>query len=538
MGNAALIDQSRDASRHDFLALEQKCKRGYFFQNQEELEQVLRQAIIHNFLDVLEILVVSGNMFKVCPIHMAATFGNIEALELLLSAGFPGDSKNREGKTPLHCACSSLSTDSVLCVSLLLIHYPNSIRVFDNDGYTPAHIAAIAENIPALQSMKDQKIVLNSLLDSNGYKLLDIARSKKKQKSIEFLLNNINNNTIASSSKSANLVTGRQDQVSQERIMAVWEKFFENAFLRSGLTADDLEDDLNIKHQPRREKSQKSQKSSKLSKKSRNETKDDYFSYRNDFFVVEDDNDLDRFMFNCDSKSQKSKTPIIESTNYSSLETDHIFSWLMNIIVLRNDPSYDSVAAYIVIDKYIGIQRWIQTFLDEMYYAGLQYPFLLATAEEVANWPLPQSLEEMIQYGWAAFYDVNSNYCMWINVVSGCQETYLPLGATESIEWLNYYGLQPYAYDDSSLSIWIEADQSVAMSWIMVVMEYDEECTESCVTEYFLNTITSDTMWEPPSTWEYLVNSWSGWYLCCMESNIGARFWYDPSIGESQWIEV
>lgn len=534
MGNGAGVqsftDDSLIAKYHE---IESRCKSGYYFQNPKEFAHVLKQAISYNLLDNLEILAVSGDMSKAYAVHVAAKLGKLECLDLLMSAGFPGDSKDRHDRTPLHCACSIQSQDTALCVSLLLINCPNSVKAYDREGNTPVHIAVMNSNLLALQVMKDQKVNFNSIRNIEGYSPLEMAKKLHIQLVVDFFKGKVNS-TVQMEAKSK-----ESDEVSQARIMAVWEKFFENAFLQAGLNMDDDEASLNDDYRyhdkaPGKKKSTTSKSSSKAAATS-SSSKSDYHSYRASFMATEDD-EYDMYAADEKSAAKRASQTLEEASPFSTVPYVDIQSWMSKVALLYTDEEAYGTSSYGLIDTSTMIQQWLSTYLDELYYNGWQHWFLFAQAESLEMWPLPQTMEEVALYGWMTFYDRQGNYCQWMNVVTGKLEDYLPLLQGMTIDWLEYYGLSPYYEDDGYLSVWVAADQTVAKAWILVTL--DESSGTSDVGEYYLNLQTGDTSWYAPTNWDSLVMEWNGWLLCCTETNPHQHFWYDPHSGDSQWVEV
>lgn len=538
MGNGAAVqsftDDSLIAKYHE---IESRCKSGYYFQNPKEYAHVLKQAISYNLLDNLEILAVSGDMSKAYAVHVAAKLGKLECLDLLMSAGFPGDSKDRHDRTPLHCACSVQSQDTALCVSLLLINCPNSVKAYDREGNTPVHIAVINTNILALQVMKDQNVNFNSIRNIEGYSPLELAKKLRLQTVVDFFKGKLTG-VMQMEAKPKEL-----DEVSQARIMAVWEKFFENAFLQAGLNMDDdddvsLHDDYRYHGSHRHDKSPGKKKSSASKSSSKaaasSSAKSDYHSYRASFMATDED-DRDWYVADGKNAAQRASQALDEANPFATVPYVDVQSWMSKVILLYSGEEAYGSSSYALIDTSTMIQQWLSTYLDELYYNGWQHWFLFAQADSLATWPLPQTMEEVALYGWMTFYDREGNYCQWMNVVTGKLEDYLPLLQGMTVDWLEYYGLLPYYEDDGYLSVWVAADQMVAKAWILVTLD-DSSSDAGGVSEYYLNLKTGDTSWYPPNNWDALVQEWNGWLLCCTEGDPHQHFWYDPHSGESQWV--
>ena len=71
------------------------------------------------------------------PLHLAATDGNVELINLLVRAGGECNAINQNGETPLHFAAASGSVASVMC----LVRKGSVLEIEDEDGRTPAEWA-------------------------------------------------------------------------------------------------------------------------------------------------------------------------------------------------------------------------------------------------------------------------------------------------------------------------------------------------------------------------------------------------------------
>jgi hypothetical protein len=435
--------------------LEKKCQSGFFFDHFPEYSSLLENAIVHDLLDCLEILLVSGDTRKASPVHIAAKHGKIEALDLLLCAGFPGDMKDKKGKLPMHYVCEIGSDEAILCLSLLIIRYPKCAKIYDTEGYTPIHTAILADNVKALKTMFSQNINIDTVPTSSGFRPVDLAKRNQMLKALEYLQTKDN---VATSSKE--IIRNRE--IDEKRIMAVWERFFENAFQHSGLDA--------------------------FSEYSDNENYNSKYESK---------------------KSNADDTNIKYSQETLSADIISWFEW----IVCTDDSNEDN--QYVIISQSSFDRYWLQDYVENLYYNQYSYWFLSADAEAIKSWPYPQTLNEVVMYGWMTYYDKLENYCYWMNIVTGTIEEYLPLNNIETANSL--YELSLYPYDSSSE--WVAAEQTISFSWLLVVP--DQESSE----QYYLNTITQDSKWDAPGNWEELVQSWNGWLLCCLESDIHAKFW-------------
>jgi ankyrin repeat protein len=85
------------------------------------------------------------------PLHLAAFFGQRDAVELLLAsrADLGAVSRNSLANTPLHAAVAGGHVD----VSLLLIERGADVNAADAGGHTPLHIAAEGGYLPVVRAL-------------------------------------------------------------------------------------------------------------------------------------------------------------------------------------------------------------------------------------------------------------------------------------------------------------------------------------------------------------------------------------------------
>ncbi len=126
MGNGVVtrVDRSQDdlAGTILFKQITSKLamnKAYYFEEHENDYKLHMEEAIGGAHLDILEILIPSGDARKTLPLHMAARAATVDCVELLLSAGFDGRSKNQDDQIPLHLCAMNESMESALCVKHL-----------------------------------------------------------------------------------------------------------------------------------------------------------------------------------------------------------------------------------------------------------------------------------------------------------------------------------------------------------------------------------------------------------------------------------
>jgi ankyrin repeat protein len=112
------------------------------------------------------------------PLHLAARFGQTDAVELLLELGSSNTAtaKNDSGQLAIHCAVQSGSLSTIEA----LLDHDNQVEAEDKLGRTPAHYAVQAEQLEVLQVLikygADPKRT-----SSNGSSPLELAHGQTRQ---------------------------------------------------------------------------------------------------------------------------------------------------------------------------------------------------------------------------------------------------------------------------------------------------------------------------------------------------------------------
>jgi hypothetical protein len=490
MGNGTGVSSHHQYLQNSkqYLHVEKLCKLGYFHQNHQEYLDAVSLAIQTNSLDCLELLIVSGNIKSLMPIHLAAKIGKLEPLEILVSAGFPVDTVDKEGRSPLHVTALSVSNEIGLVVSSLCISSPKSIKRYDYEGYTPIHFAVIHDNLPVIDALIKAGCDSN-LASQTGKTPLQIAKEKRKANAEQFLQDLEQKRKKKSSEENKGTLSPYKAQhanVSTDRIMEVWERFFDNAFKNAGVSLEENDSDYNYYEDSK------------------------YRDYDDDF-------DLPPARTKSQSEKTKSKNKNQEpskklKSSSSVTKKEDWFEW----IVMYDDSSMN----YYVYNSRSCEKQWLVDYLEDLS-DGKNHLFLFESSESIVNWPFPVNIWEVISYGWLTYYDSYENYCSWINLKTLIVEYYLPLATEEDATTLSAYNLFP-SYDYPT---WCEADQSCATAWVMVLYQ-DDYGGGGEESYYYLNAITGESCWTPPARWDLLLESWNGWIPCCMESNTAAVFWY------------
>ncbi len=124
-----------------------------------QLSERLEKAIQHNdirsityLLDNALISVHSKNKFKVTPLHLAAWYGNVPAIELFLSRNALINSKDDRKSTPLHEAAAQGWFNAVL----VLLNNNANIDSKDNGKNTPLHWAAYHGKVEVMKLLLER----------------------------------------------------------------------------------------------------------------------------------------------------------------------------------------------------------------------------------------------------------------------------------------------------------------------------------------------------------------------------------------------
>lgn len=274
MGNSVGVSSSASftSSHAEFSRLEKMCRNYYFFDHFTEYEQAVLRAIDNNAIDALEVLLPAGNSKRLLPLHMSCRAGRLEPTELLLSAGFNCYMQDGDGRLPLHLCSMVTSFESSLCATLILLNSAKSISAIDHEGNTPIHTAVLHNNIHVLEAFMRNKVNIN-ISNSKGKTPYQLAKERNHSDILRLFASSSISPVVDEKDdrqerrsrsgrgeqkrkgKRGGEESDRRDvrrsrsldssQVDYDRIMQVWERFFENAALSmAGIPLDD-DDDVN-----------------------------------------------------------------------------------------------------------------------------------------------------------------------------------------------------------------------------------------------------------------------------------------------------
>jgi ankyrin repeat protein len=119
-----------------------------------------------------------------CPLHLAAHFGRLDALRVMLNLGAPVDgySGGVFGNTALHAAAAGAQVHAV--DALLAAGAKPDLP--DKNGYSPAHVAAANGSVPILKALAAKGADLRARAP-DGRTPLDFARERGMDEASAFL---------------------------------------------------------------------------------------------------------------------------------------------------------------------------------------------------------------------------------------------------------------------------------------------------------------------------------------------------------------
>lgn len=586
MGNGAgvpLDHQSHEAGPEftsKFSKLEKRVKAGFFERvaNEDEYLRMTTNAIEKQELDVLELLLKGGDMKPLLPLHIAAQYGSVEAMDLLLSAGISSFDVNLQGKTPLHVAASSRSDGALLCTSLLIMHGDKALRMQDKSGNTPLHCAVLANNVAIVESLLNNGASL-TITNKVGNSPRHLAKSLKYDDILDII---DEKRTGKLRKKKDSEQAAKMTKHQQERIMKVWEKFFENALMGVDFDLDDDDKQESSVHMHSDSKtSYKGYDSS--AKQSDNALanvlfKEDHYQ-QNSLYPSETKDynynfsykDPEKISYQYDHVTNSYKEVYTgELTTEPENDTDRVFrcasEWFSWILAYEHDSERrlalalttggDGTDGYYTANCFALDQNFdlLDEHLDRLDQYGLWQGYSAANIasnsdelygsggynEETQAYAYyyPSSIKSAIAAGWINFFDIDTNSCCWMHIPSGLTETFLPLGH-DLIAW--DLGLEQHIADEESkeeeefdTDCWLKPPQVVARSWVMVSIKPPENAEEEKITDdapiediwYFSNRVTGHSSWDKPAGWDQLLLDADGWVLCAEESAPDNLYWY------------
>jgi len=113
------------------------------------------------------------------PLHLAAFFGRVPVVELLLSRGAPVNevSRNPSALRPLHSAVAHRVPQVALEISRALIAAGADVNATQQGGWTPLHAAALHGNVPLVRLLLEAGATAGAKNDT-GQTPAALAKSK------------------------------------------------------------------------------------------------------------------------------------------------------------------------------------------------------------------------------------------------------------------------------------------------------------------------------------------------------------------------
>ncbi|PZC83497.1 hypothetical protein B5X24_HaOG207480 [Helicoverpa armigera] len=122
---------------------------------------------------------------KHSPLHLCCTWGLTDVIQTLLEHGANINSKDAEGKTPLHIA---IENQHAGIISLLLSQPGIELSARDNRGVSPFAAALTARNNKAAQAILEKNPSAAEQVDKKGRNFLHVAIQTCDVESVMFLL--------------------------------------------------------------------------------------------------------------------------------------------------------------------------------------------------------------------------------------------------------------------------------------------------------------------------------------------------------------
>ena len=500
MGNGAIVSSkktlcsSTDLESYDFI--EKMCLHDFFDHHETQFLKALDLAVKYGLMDNLELLIRSKCIKNTLPVHLASSHGSLESLEILYFAGFSLGAKDHKGRLPLHVACMTSANSSLanvtLCVSFLCVYGCAYVNRQDDDGNTPMHIAVINRHIEAVNTLLNHRASL-TIINNNGQTPRTLAKVREYDELVEIF---VRSNKSAPRKELKNEMRIKSAPIDPNRIMLVWERFFENAFKYSG-----AEDGTECDTSPRMEEKEDNNRHLPLVSAAAavgNHAPDPYgrTSPRDGLEQEEKDN------------------------------SEGVLEWFAWILCVTEAEALEDAWAYYVVNKVTKRSEWLDVHLarqEERY--GIYCHRELQTYCELYGFEgheLPDTVTRVVTYGYMSYYDSTSDSSIWMNLHTGHCEAYLPIGADPLVPYLELPSVcGARAEEGEEESLWVAADSSFSYEWMIVTLPVDQygdgdrdDVEGHDNRYYFLHQITGQSRWDPPTRWAEALERSGGWALC------------------------
>ncbi len=125
-----------------------------------------------------------GDTNKATPLHYAARNGQVEALEVLLSAGADLEIRNKDQHSPLYCALHNGQVET----ARILLERGARFSEADAHGSFPWHLALLGKKTQLIEMLMDKGANVNAPHPTNRITLLHMATRDNQVEIVRFLL--------------------------------------------------------------------------------------------------------------------------------------------------------------------------------------------------------------------------------------------------------------------------------------------------------------------------------------------------------------
>lgn len=252
-------------------------------------------------------------------------------------------------------------------------------------------------------------------------------------------------------------------------------------------------------------------------------------------------------IYNSDNSNSIVKST--QSANKTIIPSVNILNWLDLLVCYSHGDGSEFDCGYYIINRSNGSTYWLSNYLENEMNSNL-----------IKISDFPSTINIAIVNGWFHYFDNNINQCYWMHAFSESFQYSIPIGNDPVAQQIGLFSMS------EGDKIWLECDQSVTLSWIVVIMSNkDKIILNSKLTNtnkledkwsdwddisniqtndqlngygyYYLNLITSQTSWIQPQNWSDVIVNWGDWLFCCSEESNWFPFWFHEPSGESIWAE-
>jgi len=569
MGNGAsacYAPQLLKSPHTAFKYVEDLCRSGHFHEtgNAKDYETAIASAIRACHMDVLEVLLISGNVreLEVPPIVTAVHAGQLDVLELLVSAGFDvAQTHDPQCLTALHVAAKCRNENAAACGAYLALRGKERLGRFRTiEGHTAFHTAVKKGNAMFLRYVlpcySDQQVAdLLSLPDREGKKARQLAVALGNAEVLQVLDDHSSGLRGNQHSSLSLQLPQKRKPVDEARMMAVWETFFENA-MKMMIGREVEEERAHAANAPRGKRQAAS------------------YGREYDLDLLENLDEEDQWAWSASSSGAKAlvkDTPAMRrqaAAEQAAAAEAAVSFWFDHVMMHQSKVGSDLY--WFVRKSDTEATVWLEEHIYNSYHLHGQLTVQPTPTKELIEARLPRLVLDSLRLGWVTYYDSLSNRCLWLNIHTWRCENTLPLGGDPMLGIAGLWdALQQEDVEE------VVADTAVQDSWVLVVVEpkedpfapslrgrggaqakgidgsdqvfewdaWDEAVAEVGGVEaddvpYYYNRITGSTSLTSPPNYDEINERRGGWQLVCSEASQWAYYWYHRASGESVWVEV